>query len=256
MMLPSGFTPASVTVKPPAVNTNWLFTRVVFALAVLPAIVAAPTADSVFTKVGATGFGEGTVVVVTGTVVVVDTAEPLATTRATVVVVTTTPGTVVVVIDGAITASPNVNSDVVVCAAYVSSPARVMVTTHLPAVVAVNTPFVIVHPAPPGDVTVYVTAPVPVPPVKLRGMPVPTVPVVAELSVPRTGVAFEKESVKVPDSERYVESDAFVTVSTHVPTARAETTPDVSEQFAEPVVTDIDTEPVPDPPVTDTMIPV
>lgn len=62
---PSGFTPARVTVKPPAVNTSWLFTRVVVALTTLPPIVLAPIADGVFTNVGATsGFSAAIVVVV------------------------------------------------------------------------------------------------------------------------------------------------------------------------------------------------
>ena len=42
----------------------------------------------------------------------------------------------------------------------------------------------------------------------------------------------------------------------HVPTARAVTTPEVSEQFAVPVDTDEVTAPVPDPPRTDRMMPV
>ena len=177
-----------------------MFTRVVVAFAVFPAMVAAPAADAVFTRLGATGFFTATVVVVAAGAVVVVTAEPF-TVFATVVVVTATPATVVVVSDGAIGASPKVNSDVEVWAAYVSSPARVMVTVHLPAVVAVRTPFVMVQPAPPGFVTVYVTAPVPVPPVKPSVIPVPTVPVVAELNVPCTGMAFENESVTVVDSD-------------------------------------------------------
>ena len=42
----------------------------------------------------------------------------------------------------------------------------------------------------------------PVPPVKDNVMPVPTVPVVAELRVPCTGVAFENERVTVDVSAR------------------------------------------------------
>lgn len=62
---PSGLTPARVTVKPPAVNTSWLFTRVVVALATLPPMVEAPIADGVFTSDGATsGFSAAIVVVV------------------------------------------------------------------------------------------------------------------------------------------------------------------------------------------------
>ena len=47
-----------------------------------------------------------------------------------------------------------------------------------------------------------------------------------------------------------------MTVSTHVPTARADTTPDVRVQFADPLDTDEVTEPLPDPPRTERMIPV
>ena len=53
-----------------------------------------------------------------------------------------------------------------------------------------------------------------------------------------------------------MESDALVTVSAHVPTARAVTTPEVIAQLADPMVTDKVTDPVPEPPVTDTMMPV
>ena len=77
-----------------------------------------------------------------------------------------------------------------------------MVTVHFPTVAAFNTPFVMVQPAPPGEVTVYVTAPVPVPPVNTNVIPVPTVPVVGEDNVPCTGIAFENESVMVAASER------------------------------------------------------
>ena len=107
MMEPSAFTPARVTVKPAAVNTNWLFTRDVFAFAVLPPIVAAPAAEAVFTSFGATGCFFGSVVVVV--VVVVDVvvgAAPVADAGTTVVVV------VVVDVDaaGLIGLPANVNS--------------------------------------------------------------------------------------------------------------------------------------------------
>jgi hypothetical protein len=42
----------------------------------------------------------------------------------------------------------------------------------------------------------------------------------------------------------------------HVPTLRADTTLDVSEQFAVPLETELVTVPVPEPPRTDTMMPV
>lgn len=51
-------------------------------------------------------------------------------------------------------------------------------------------------------------------------------------------------------------SPSFVTVNVQLPTARADTTPDVNEQFAVPLDTDDDTVPDPDPPRTDTMTPV
>ncbi len=64
MTAPSGVRPARVTVKPPAVNTSWLFARSVVAFSVLPPMVAAPAADSVFVKEGGTGVAFGNVVVV------------------------------------------------------------------------------------------------------------------------------------------------------------------------------------------------
>jgi hypothetical protein len=45
-------------------------------------------------------------------------------------------------------------------------------------------------------------------------------------------------------------------LSVHVPTARADTTPDVIEQLAVPLDTVDVTEPEPEPPMTDKMIPV
>ncbi len=48
----------------------------------------------------------------------------------------------------------------------------------------------------------------------------------------------------------------MVTVRVHVPTARAETTPAVREQFADPLETEEVTEPLPDPPRIERMIPV
>ena len=48
---------------------------------------------------------------------------------------------------------------------------------------------------------------------------------------------------------------AFVVVSVQVPVKRAFTTPDVIEQPAEPEATEYDTEPVPEPPDTDNVMP-
>ena len=48
----------------------------------------------------------------------------------------------------------------------------------------------------------------------------------------------------------------MVTVRVHVPTARADTTPDVIEQLAVPLDTVDEIEPVPEPPMTATMMPV
>ncbi|MEY5059469.1 MAG: hypothetical protein RJA51_1216 [Actinomycetota bacterium] len=209
-MLPSGFTPARVTVNPPAVNTSWLLTRSVTAFWVRPPIVAAPAADSVFTRDGDFVRLSTVVVVVGGTVVVVvATGRPGAArvTGVVVVVVTATAtgadgSSVAEVCDGATGATTKVNSAVMVCAAYVSSAARVAVTVHFPAVAAVRTPLVIVHPAPPGAASEYETAPEPVPPVMFSVIPVPTVPVVPELSAPCTGVALENVSVMAALSER------------------------------------------------------
>jgi hypothetical protein len=62
---------------------------------------------------------------------------------------------VVVVDDAVLIGLPaNVNSTFVDWLAYVSSPARVMVTMHLPALDAFNTPFEMMHPAAPGEDTV------------------------------------------------------------------------------------------------------
>ena len=107
-------------------------------------MVAAPAADSVFTNFGATGCFFGVVVVV---VVVVVVETPVPDARATVVVV--------VVVDEAVLIGlpANVNSTFVDWLAYVSSAARVIVTMHVPAVDAVNTPLVMVQPAPPGEDT-------------------------------------------------------------------------------------------------------
>ena len=51
-------------------------------------------------------------------------------------------------------------------------------------------------------------------------------------------------------------SAAFVVVNKQLPTSRALTTPEATEQFAVPEVTLYDTAPVPEPPDTDNVIPV
>lgn len=96
----------------------------------------------------------------------------------------------------------------------------------------------------------------PDPPEKFRLIPLPAVPDVGEAREPCVGTAFENVSVNVPVSDKYDVSEAFVTVSVHVPTTRADTTPAVREQFAVPLDTDEVTEPVPDPPRIDKMMPV
>jgi hypothetical protein len=58
-----------------------------------------------------------------------------------------------------------------------------------------------VQPAPPGEDTVYVTAPVPEPPAKFRLMPLPAVPEVGEVNEPCVGTAFENDNVIVADSD-------------------------------------------------------
>ena len=63
-------------------------------------------------------------------------------------------------------------------------------------------------------------------------------------------------SVTIPDVDRKFVSPAFEIDSEHVPMFRAVTRPAVKVQFAVPEVTDVETEPVPPPPVTATMMPV
>ena len=155
----------------------------------MPAIVAAPAAEAVFTSVGATNCFFG-IVVVDVVLVVVETLEPDA--RAP----------VVVVVEAELTgAAANVNSTFVDWLAYVSSAARVMVTMHFPAVLAFNTPLVMKHPAPPGADKLYETAPVPDPPPKLSVIPLPAVPDVGEVREPCVGTAFENVKVNVADSD-------------------------------------------------------
>lgn len=63
-------------------------------------------------------------------------------------------------------------------------------------------------------------------------------------------------SVTVPEAEKKLVSPALEIESEQVPKFRAVTSPAVNVQFAVPEVTDVETDPVPPPPVTDTMIPV
>jgi hypothetical protein len=69
-------------------------------------------------------------------------------------------------------------------------------------------------------------------------------------------MAFANVNVTVDDADKKFVSDAFEIDNKHVPKARAVTRPAVNEQFAVPDVTDIDTFPVPPPPLIATMIPV
>ena len=87
-------------------------------------------------------------------------------------------------------------------------------------------------------------------------IPVPNALDVGEETIPITGSAFANVSVTVPDAEKKFVSPALEIESKQVPKFRAVTTPAVNVQLAVPDVTDVETEPVPPPPVTDTMIPV
>ena len=131
-----------------------------------------------------------------------------------------------------------------------------IVTVHVPADDADNLLSVTVHFAVPGVDTTYVTDPVPLPPVKLKEISLPTVPDVTEPIFPVVEITFVKVNVAVTDSDRYDESDAFVTVREQVPDDFAVTTPEVKEQLAVPVVTVEVVAPDPEPPVVATMIPV
>jgi hypothetical protein len=163
----------------------------------LPPIVAAPAADSVFTNFGATTCFFGTVVVVVVEVVV--GVAPLATRAIVVLVVDDVSGSTA---DKELSEFPaKVNSTFEDWLAYVSSPARVIVTMHLPAFVAFRTPLAMLHPAPPGADSVYETEPVPDPPVKFRLIPLPAVPEVGETKEPCVGTAFENVKVNVSDSD-------------------------------------------------------
>ena len=131
-----------------------------------------------------------------------------------------------------------------------------IVTVHVPADDADSLLSVTVHFAVPGVDTTYVTDPVPLPPVKLKVMSLPTVPEVTEPTLPVVEITFVNVNVAVTDSDRYDASDAFVTVRAHVPDDLAVTTPEVNEQLAVPVVTVEVVAPDPEPPVVATIIPV
>ncbi len=96
----------------------------------------------------------------------------------------------------------------------------------------------------------------PVPPVYAKVIPVPNALDIGDETVPSVGATLVKVRVVVIDADKKFVSEAFETDSEHVPNARAVTRPEVSEQFADPCVTDIDMLPVPPPPLIATMIPV
>ena len=87
-------------------------------------------------------------------------------------------------------------------------------------------------------------------------IPVPNALEVGDETVPDDWSAFANVSVTVADAEKKFVSPALAMESEHVPKFRAVTRPAVNVQFAVPDVTDVETEPVPPPPVTDTMMPV
>ena len=87
-------------------------------------------------------------------------------------------------------------------------------------------------------------------------IPVPKALEVGDETVPDDWSAFANVSVTVADAEKKFVSPALAIESEQVPKFRAVTRPAVNVQFAVPDVTDVETEPVPPPPVTDTMMPV
>jgi hypothetical protein len=86
--------------------------------------------------------------------------------------------------------------------------------------------------------------------------PVPNGDDVGDATLPITGSAFANVNVTVAVAEKKFVSPAFEMDRTHVPMFRAVTRPAVIVQFAVPEATEVDTEPVPPPPVMDTMMPV
>ena len=87
-------------------------------------------------------------------------------------------------------------------------------------------------------------------------IPAPNALDVGDETVPNEGIAFAKVRVTVAEAEKKLVSPALEIESEHVPMFRAVTRPAVNVQFAVPDVTDVETEPVPPPPVTATMMPV
>ena len=87
-------------------------------------------------------------------------------------------------------------------------------------------------------------------------IPVPSALDAGEVKVPCAGVAFTNVNVTVADVEKKFVSPALEIDSEHVPILRAATRPAVNVQFAVPEVTDVETDPAPPPPKTDTMMPV
>ena len=87
-------------------------------------------------------------------------------------------------------------------------------------------------------------------------IPVPNALDVGEETVPKDGSAFANVSVTVAEDEKKFVSPALEIKSEQVPKFRAVTRPAVNVQFAVPEVTEVETDPVPPPPVTDTIMPV
>ena len=77
-------------------------------------------------------------------------------------------------------------------------------------------------------------APLPVPPVYAKVIPVPKALDVGEDTVPSAGTTLVKVRVVVNEAERKFVSDVFDTDNEHVPNARAVTRPAVNVQFADP----------------------
>ena len=87
-------------------------------------------------------------------------------------------------------------------------------------------------------------------------IPVPRALDVGDATLPITGRAFANVNVTAPEAEKKLVSPALAMESKQVPKFRAVTRPAVSVQFAVPDVTEVETDPVPPPPVIDTMMPV
>ena len=87
-------------------------------------------------------------------------------------------------------------------------------------------------------------------------IPEPRALEVGDETVPMTGRALANVRVTVVDAEKKLLSPAFEIDKVQVPIFRAVTRPAVNVQFAVPDVTDVETDPVPPPPVTATIMPV